>query len=157
MNKLIVETKNAPMKSVVAVLATWSKLAELVEENATLPKGCELEWELVFQRVCRSSGWSVSKSAGYWESATAVRMVFEAKVGGIGDKKQIVSVPLTEVNEIMIGSDDWFYWHRENGRGTPKNDLETIKRLAEAVSKGKLPSGHHYRCNWVPSFGSTEE
>ena len=51
MDKLIVDTKHAPLTIVAAILATWSELAEMIDIRAVLPKGCELEWELMFQHV----------------------------------------------------------------------------------------------------------
>jgi hypothetical protein len=156
MNKLIVRTNDAPFTAIAGILAKWSKLAELVEQRITFPKGCNLEWELVFQHVSRETGWSVEKGTDYWEAFGMVRMVFRAYLGMFSDKLPYTNVPLTEVDAVIIHSDGVF-WHSKKGKANPGDDMETIERLAEAVSKGKLPSGHHYRCNWIPAFDSSQE
>ncbi len=157
MKKLIVETKNAPIGIVSSILATWSKLAELVDKEVTLTRGCDLEWELVLRHISRTAGFSMKDGADYWVSYSAVKMIFPAHVEGVEYSfgSQVVNVPLTVVEEVMIYDDNTFSWH-DSDKARPEEDTGTIKRLAEAVSKGKLvtESGvHHYRKNWIPKIG----
>jgi len=159
MKKLIVNnTENAPMEIVARILVTWSKLAALVQEKATLVKGCELEWELMLQHVSRGTGWSVEEGVDFWDAFGAVRMVFRVRVAGAMAEQRFVNVPLTEVEDIAIADDGTFSWHGGYGK-EPENHLGKVAQIAEAVSKGKLllENGiHYYRKNRIPILGSEQ-
>ncbi len=137
MDKLIVDTKNAPIASVCKILATWGKLAELLENKARLQERCSLEWDMVLQKY----------DGGVWGAYAGVRMVCAAQFGGISDRHHIVSVPLTEVNEIMIDENGLFSWH--SGSVKPEDAPVIICALEEAVCIGKH-NGYFYRKNWFP-------
>ncbi|MCX6703731.1 MAG: hypothetical protein NTV02_03530 [Candidatus Zambryskibacteria bacterium] len=137
MDRLIVSTKNAPISSVNKILATWGKLAELLENRAQLQQRCFLEWDMVLQKY----------DEGVWGAYAGVRMISIGQFGGISDATHKVSVPLTEVSEIMIYEDGTFSWHSE--RFKPENADAVIIALEEAVCVGKH-NGYFYRKNWFP-------
>lgn len=143
MKKLIVNNEHeAPANKVATLLAIWATLAELLDKVTSLPNGYHLAWELSIQHY-GDHEWDE------WEAYCSVRMVFQAKVGEIKNQTQYVDVPVTDVHEIMLyEGDGTFCWHSDCKK--PMDDLKTIGLIAEAVVKGKLPSGHHYEYNWLP-------
>lgn len=164
MKKLIVHSNDAPIKNISTILATWATLADLVDQKVRLPQGCHLQWELSLQKVSPLGQFNRNlvrmehdqkpeEQFEGWESYSSVRMVFPAYVGKVNDR-QCVEVPMTEVSEVMIYENGTIYWHSYVKK--PEDDPETIAKLAEAVSKGKLPSGHHYECNFIPRLKSIE-
>ena len=79
-----------------------------------------------------------------WRAYTYVKMTTSARLSHAGERTSI-SIPLTEVSEVLIFDDGQFCWHSD--ANTPENNLDVIRKLATAVSEGRLPSGHHYEMN----------
>lgn len=156
MTKLIASTNDKPVKvpqkNIALILQTWAELAGLVEQKAAITKGCYLEWELLIQHVEPDEPPSPKRKGGEFTysyvAIATVRMAFEAYTARFSNLRQHVSVPVTEVDQITITDDGLFSWHCAEKRLDIGS--ETIAKLAEAVSKGKLKSGHHYECNRFP-------
>ncbi len=161
MKKLTVEVQsrgeNAPAKSIMAILSTWSELAELVDQKVLLAKGCQLVWHLQFQHVAYRghvlSGFfetvKPEDKGDCWEAYSTVSMTHHAcTLYETGHRDNMIDLPLTSVSEIMINDNGTFSWHGEMKR--PAENAESIEKLAQALSEGELPSGHHYACNHFP-------
>ena len=163
MKKLIVETesggKNAPAKSIMAILSTWSELAELVDQKVELAKGCQLVWHLQFQHVAFRghvlSGFfgtvKPEDKGDCWEAYSTVSMTHHASLlSETGHRNEMIDLPLTSVEEIVINDNGTFSWHSE--MKPPAENTATIEKLAQALSEGELPSGHHYTRNRFPTL-----
>ncbi len=145
------------MAVVRKIWATWSELAERVEQKAIKLEIWNLEWEIFLRHVSRCDSarqgvfgvFGIEPVIDYWEGYSAVRMVSQSKIGSIGNEDQTVSVPITEVSNIIIGVDGTFKWNHTMVK--PGEDKEIVDRLFHAVCEGKVCSGQSCCRKWLPA------
>ena len=125
MKQLIVNMNGANIKDVAAVLATWSKLAELVDGKATLSKGSDLVWVLDFY-----------ETLGEWRALGTLRIVYEdvtviSNSGGRVNPYR-ANVTLAEVKKIVILPNDAFAW-RQSAAEVPEKNICIVDSLVIAL------------------------
>lgn len=152
MTRLIVRSKDAPVKSIMAIMATWGELAGLIEEKVTLPKGCKLVWDLHFQHVgyrghfltgiLSAFGGPQPEAVDCWEAYTVVTVAYACPAISEGKEDQMVDLPLISVSEVMLNDDGTFFWR--NKMAKVAENTADVEQLVVALNGGTLPNGHRY-------------
>ncbi len=134
MKQLIVtNSTNSPIGTVTRILGNWGKLANDVEERTNLRDGFYLEWRVAI---------TVDHSTGRgWLGVCSVTMGILANTfldpDGLETTK--VFVPITIVRGITI-YESGYHWYGDNYDKMTEN-------ISVALTKGELPSGHHFEAN----------